>query len=74
MVKINITIEYDFELGSEYTTIEVAQILDVSTRYIQRMINMGRIKYLHKATTRTGGHIFTGRNIRDYIVKYKIKY
>ncbi|QUH21779.1 helix-turn-helix domain-containing protein [Alkaliphilus sp. B6464] len=72
MVKIQMSYEYDFDIKKEYTTIEVAEILGVSSRYVQRLLKQGKIEFLHKATTRTGGHIISGKMIVDFIIRYQL--
>ena len=71
MIITEVKINLDIDPGKEYRLAELAQILGYTDRYLQMEIKNERLKYLHKVSPRYGGTIITGKQVLEWLLKYK---
>jgi len=66
-----VNIEIGFDLKTEYTLPEIAQIVGCTIRNLQYEVKKDRLKYLYIEPPRHGGTIVAGYQVLDWIFKTK---
>ena len=63
----------EIEPNQEYNTKEIAKLLGVTTRAIQKAIKVHGLKYTHKQPRRHGGYIVTGNDLIVWLLEYRCR-